>query len=108
MSTQIDSVVTQHLIYFTAVCTSEGYSFVSHGSNFLEPFVKAFANESMTYNYGQMSPTAMNWLWSMTSTLRSIAALFGYLMLPLLMDRAGRRITGMFYANVLLIIAILF
>jgi hypothetical protein len=60
-------------------------------------------------HYAQpMTETRLNWLWSMTTSLRSVAALCGYFLLPLFMDRLGRRVTGMLTANLLCIAAILF
>jgi hypothetical protein len=36
------------LILFTLICSITGFDYVSHGSNFLEPYAKAFANSSMS------------------------------------------------------------
>lgn len=100
------SKVTKRLIFFTAVCTITGFDYVSHGSNFLEPYVKTFANESLTAHYpDSIDSSALRWIWSFTSTSRSIAALIGYFVLPLFMDKLGRRVTGMFWANVLLVVS---
>jgi len=36
------------LILFTLICSITGFDYVSHGSNFLEPYARAFANASMS------------------------------------------------------------
>jgi hypothetical protein len=47
--------VTRRLLAFTFISTLVGQQYLAHGPNFLEPFVKQFANDSWSYHYGNES-----------------------------------------------------
>jgi hypothetical protein len=50
---QYKTPLTPQVIFFTIVCSITAIDYISKGSNFLAPHLKAFANESLARHYGE-------------------------------------------------------
>jgi MFS family permease len=105
-TTNTPAPLNRRFVYFTIICSISCLDFNGQGSAFLAPYVTGFANASMIANYGSdfATPKSMRWVRSFTVSQRSFASLIGFLFLPLAMEKLGRRFTGMFAANVLLVL----
>ena len=99
--------LTPQVIFFTIVCSMTAIDYISKGSNFLAHDLKIFANESLQRHYGVRfsGEEQMAWVRSVTVSMTNFANLIGSFLLPLAMDKLGRRATGLLLTNLLLVLA---
>ncbi|XP_077998773.1 solute carrier family 2, facilitated glucose transporter member 1-like, partial [Glandiceps talaboti] len=101
--------LTFWLVYASIVASTAGFGQFGYNVAVLAAptqTMQAFYNQSYTGRYGEMSQTAMDWLWATTAALFAVGGAIGALVAPPICDIMGRKY-GLFLINVFSISAAL-